>query len=77
MAKAPQQLDELSKSDSDAVKASALFARAALALQQNDAKLATDTFKSIADDSGMPDPYRNAALIRQTALEFDRFPRRK
>ena len=74
MAKAPQQLDELSKSDSDAVRASALFARAALALQQNDAKLATDTFKSIADDKGMPDPYRNAALVRQTALEFDRLP---
>jgi hypothetical protein len=72
MAKAPQQLDELEKSDSDAVKASAMFARAALALQQNDAKLATDTFKAIADDSSLPDPYRNAALIRQTALEFDR-----
>ena len=74
MAKAPQQLDELAQSDSDAVKASALFARAALALQQNNAKLATDTFKSIADDSGMPEPYRNAALVRQTALEFDRLP---
>ena len=74
MAKAPQQLDELAKSDSDAVKASAMFARAALALQQNDPKLATDTFKSIAEDSGMPAPYRNAALVRQTALEFDRLP---
>ena len=74
MAQAPQQLDGLATSDSDAVKASALFARAALALQQNDAKLATDTFKSIAEDSGMPGPYRNAALIRQTALEFDRLP---
>ena len=74
MVQAPQQLDELAKSDSDAVKASAMFARAALALQQSDAKLATDTFKSAAEDSGMPEPYRNAALIRQTALEFDRLP---
>ena len=74
MAQAPQQLGQLAESDSDAVKASAQFARAALALQQNDAKLATDTFKSIAEDSGMPAPYRNAAIIRQTALEFDRLP---
>jgi hypothetical protein len=71
MAQAPQQLDGLSKSGSKAVRASALFARAALALQQGDAKLATNTYKSIADDSGLPDPYRHAALIRQTALEFD------
>jgi hypothetical protein len=71
MAQAPQQLDGLSKSGSKAVRASALFARAALALQQGDARLATNTYKSIADDSGLPDPYRHAALIRQTALEFD------
>jgi hypothetical protein len=68
---APKQLDELSKSGAKAVRASAQFARAALALQQNDAKLATATYKSIADDSGLPKPYRDAALIRQTALEFD------
>ena len=70
-AQAPQQFDELSKSSSKAVRASALFARAAVALQQNDTKLAISTFKSIADDSDLPKPYRDAALIRQTALEFD------
>lgn len=69
--KAPQQLDELSKSGSKGVSASARFARAALALQQNDTKTAIGTYKSIADDGGLPTPYRNAALIRQTALEFD------
>ena len=68
---APQQLDELSKSGSKAVRASALFARAALALQQNDTKLATSMYKTIAADSSLPAPYRDAALIRQTALEFD------
>jgi hypothetical protein len=71
MDQAPQQLDELAKSGSKAVRASALFARGALALQQNDAKLAASTYKSIADDSGLPKPYRDAALVRQTALEFD------
>jgi len=67
----PQQLDELSKNGSKAVRASAQFARAALALQQNDVKLATGTYKEIAADSSLPDPYRHAALVRQTALEFD------
>jgi len=71
VAQAPQQLDELSNSGSKAVRASALFARAALALQQSDPKLATSTYKSIADDGGMPQAYRDAALIRETALEFD------
>ncbi len=74
MAKAPQQLDELSKSGSKAVQASALFARAAVALQQNDLQNATATYKSIANDGGLPKPYRDAALIRETALEFDQLP---
>jgi hypothetical protein len=70
-AQAPQQLGALSKDSSKAVRASAQFTRAALALQQNDVKLATATYKSIANDDSLPDPYRHAALIRQTALEFD------
>ena len=71
LSRAPQQLDELAKSSSTAVRASALFTRAALALQQNDHKLALAKFREIAGDSGFPQPYRDAALIRQTALEFD------
>ena len=70
-AKVPQQLDSLSNAGSKAVRASALFTRAAVAIQQNDLKLATATYKKIAEDSDMPQPYRDAALIRQTAIEFD------
>lgn len=70
-AQAPQQLDSLAKDGSKAVRASAQFTRAALALQQNDVKLATATYKAIANDDSLPRPYRHAALIRQTALEFD------
>jgi hypothetical protein len=70
-ANAPQQLDDLSKASSKGVRASALFTRAALAIQQNDQKLAISTYKTIANDSSFPEPYRNVALIRQTALEFD------
>jgi len=68
---APKELDDLSQSGGKAISASARFARAALALQQNDVKLATDTYKSLADDDGLPQPYRDAALVRQTALQFD------
>jgi len=69
--KVPQQLDDLSNASSKGVRASALFTRAAFAIQQNDTKLAIATYKKIADDGSLPDAYRNAALIRQTALEFD------
>lgn len=68
---APQQLDELSSDGSKAVSASAQFARAAIALQQGDTKQATATYTAIANDDGLPGPYRNAALVRQTALQFD------
>lgn len=71
LAKAPGQLDQLAKSGNDGVRASALFARAALALQQGDSKLAIAKYKDIAADGDLPTPYRDAAMIRQTALEFD------
>jgi hypothetical protein len=70
-AKVPQQLDDLSESGSKAVRASAMFTRAAFAIQQNDQKLAIATYKKMRDDSSLPDAYRDAALIRETALEFD------
>ena len=69
--KSPGQLDELSKSGSKAVRASALFTRAALAIQQSDTKLAIAKYREIAGDGSLPKPYRDIALIRQTALEFD------
>ena len=62
--KVPQQLDELSTSGSKAVRASALFTRAAFAVQENDNKLAIATYKKVRDDSSLPDAYRNAALVR-------------
>jgi hypothetical protein len=68
---APQQLADLSKSGAKAVRASAQFTRADVALQQDDAKLAATKFGEIANDGSLPKPYRDAALIRQTALQFD------
>jgi hypothetical protein len=71
MRAAPKQLDELTGSGRKGVRASALFTRAALALEQNDTKLATAKDREIATDDGLPKPYRDLALLRQTALEFD------
>lgn len=71
LAKAPGQLDALADSSSKAVRASALFTRAAVAIQQNDLKLATAKYRELAADSSLPQAYRDAATIRQTALEFD------
>lgn len=68
---APKQLDDLSRSGSKGVRATALFTRAAVAIQQNDVKLAISKYREIAADSSLPQPYRDIALIRQTALEFD------
>ena len=69
--KAPGQLDALAKSGNTGVRATALFTAAALAIQQNDNKLAISKYQEIAADKGLPGPYRDAALVRQTALEFD------
>ncbi len=69
--KVPQQLDQLTQSGSKGVRATAMFTQAALALQQSNEKLAIATYKKISEDNSLPDPYRDAATIRQTALEFD------
>jgi hypothetical protein len=71
VASAPQQLDELSDSGSKAVRASAEFTAAAVAIQKGDTKSAIARYRAIAEDSSHPQPYRDMALIRQTALEFD------
>jgi hypothetical protein len=68
---APAKLDAMSDSPHPAVRASVLFTRAALAAQQNDFATAIAKYAQIAGDSKLPDAYRNLALIRQTALQFD------
>lgn len=68
---AASKLDALSKGTSKGVRASASLGRAAVALEQGDPKLAIDKFRAIAGDSSLPQPARDLALIRQTALEFD------
>ena len=65
------QLNQLATNGTAAVRASALFASAAIALEKKDTNGAIAKFRAIASDAGLPKPYRDMALIRQTALEFD------
>ena len=67
----PQRIDALEKSHSDAVRASAMLTEAALALEKNNRSAAIAKYREIADDSGLPEIYRNVGMIRLTALEFD------
>ena len=71
VASAPARLDTMAAKGNDAYRASALLTRAALAIQQRDLKLAAAKYREIAADDGLPQPYRDAALIRGTAIEFD------
>lgn len=69
---APAGLGPLEASSSEAVRASALFTGAALAIERNDLAAASKTYGEIANDSAMPQAYRDAALLRQTTLDFDK-----
>jgi hypothetical protein len=68
---APGQLDGLASSGRPVVRASALFTRAALALQQNDRATAVASYARIESDSDLPEAYRDLAKVRRTALQFD------
>ena len=71
LATVPVRLDAMAAKGNDAYRASALLTRAALAIQQRDMKLAAAKYKEIAADDGLPQPYRDVAVIRGTAIEFD------
>jgi hypothetical protein len=65
-------LKPLEDSSSDSVAATAKFTAAALALQSGKSGDAIAAYKSLASDDDLAQPYRDIALIRQTALEFDK-----
>jgi hypothetical protein len=71
LANVPQRLDTLAAEGKGAVRASALFTRAAVALEQNDRSTAITQYRQIAGDDDLPTAYRDLAQIRGTALEFD------
>ena len=67
----PKRLEGLEDSHSDAVRATALFTAADVAIGQDDRKLAIAKLREASEDGGLPQAYRDIALIRVTALEFD------
>lgn len=68
---AAKQLAPLADSDVDGYRAMARFTQADILLQKNDLKGAAAKFASIAEDESLAEPFRNLALIRQTAAEYD------
>lgn len=64
-------LEPLGGSSNDVTRASALLGQASLALRQNDRKTAIELFRRVADDSGLPQPYRDLATVRLVMTEYD------
>jgi len=67
----PQRLDKLDDSSNDIVKASAILAEAAVALDKNDRAGAIAKYRQVAGDKSLPQAYRDLGTVRATALEFD------
>ena len=65
------QLDTLAASKSAGVAVAAKLTNAALLLNKGDNKGAAAAFGVIAADTTLDQPYRDLALVRQTAAEFD------
>jgi hypothetical protein len=71
VADAEKQLGPLVQSDAEGISAAARLTRAAIALEESDRKTAMDEYRSVMDDKGLAEPFRDLATIRLTALEFD------
>ena len=67
-------LAPLGQSDRDGYRALARLTQADLLLQQNNPKGAAAKFAAVAADDEVGQPFRDLALIRQTAVEFDGLP---
>jgi hypothetical protein len=68
------RLDTLAGEGSPGYRAAALLTKADLAVQNGNDAAAIAGFKQVAGDGDLPEPYRNLASIRQTAMEFDAIP---
>ena len=62
---------QLAESDREGYRLAALFTRANIQLQAGNRAAAVATLRGIAGDEEAAEPYRQAALVRQTALEYD------
>lgn len=69
--RATAAFSELKLSGNAGYRTAAMLAEAELALKKGDAKKAADGFAKVAADVNAPKVYRDLALVRQTALQFD------
>ena len=68
---ASNALKPLEEAEQDGYRAAAQIMQANIAIEKNDPKKAIAGYKKIAADEKLPQPFRDLALIRQTAAEFD------
>lgn len=71
--KAPQ-LAPFGGSGKEGYSVASRLLAADLALKHGDSKAAIAGFGAIATDASLAPPYRDLALVRQTAIEFDQLP---
>lgn len=65
------RLEPLASSDRTLIRAEAQLTQAALALQNQDLAGAIALYAGIVADTNLPQQFRDLALIRQTAVEFE------
>jgi hypothetical protein len=68
------RVDKLVKDGTDAYRTQALLLKAGLAAQAGKDAEAIGIYRGIAADKDVSQVFRDAALIRQTALEYDKLP---
>lgn len=71
-AAAIKALDGLSGSSNEGYRATALITKAAILIQKRDLDGAAKLYAQVAKDEKLPQPWRDLALVRQTAVQFDR-----
>jgi hypothetical protein len=71
-AAAGPKLDELAKSGSDGYRAAALLTKADLLIEGGHTDQAAAQMSAVASDTGLPQQYRDLAVVRATALQFDK-----
>ena len=67
---AEPEIAALAKSDNGAYRALAKFTQADILLQRQDLRGAAQRFAEVAGDATIAQPFRDLALVRQTAAEF-------
>ncbi len=68
---AEPKLGRLAADGGPGYRAAALMTQADIAIQEGRDAAAVAAFQKVADDAELPEPYRQLAIIRRTAVDFD------